>query len=176
MFNFLNAQRRATSRERKWKQNSKRNQQSPAVQSASATAEAVTNRLGGLTVAESSGQTYEVTSPSIQSGVVLQVNHAPVQGQREIWKPKPYGTVSGSTTVEVENTPIDKEGAEMAVAEKNSAGLSKLFSSNALADFTVDNSTYSLAQIRATFYPKFENEKSDQEVLSQFFALIMHPK
>ncbi|CAN6808446.1 unnamed protein product [Brassica oleracea] len=30
-------------------------------------------------------------------------------------------------------------------------------------DFTVDKSTYCRAQIRATFYPKFENEKTDQE-------------
>ena len=168
---IINTQRRATNKEQKGKQQSKPNEQSPAMQSAAA--EAVTNRFGGLTVAESSGQTYQVPSPSIQSGGVLQANQDPVQGQIAIWNPKSYGTVSGSTAVEVENTPIDKagveivgNGAEVAVADKSSAGLSKLFNSNALADFTVDNSTYSLAQIRATFYPKFENEKSDQEVLS----------
>ncbi|CBI16268.3 unnamed protein product, partial [Vitis vinifera] len=60
----------------------------------------------------------------------------------------------------------------MAVAEKSCAGLSKLFSSNALADFTVDNSTYSLAQIRATFYPKFENEKSDQEIRTRMIEMV----
>ncbi|KAJ9698200.1 hypothetical protein PVL29_007335 [Vitis rotundifolia] len=171
-------QRRGTNREQK----SKPNKKSPAMQSASAAAEAVTNRFGGLAVAESSGQTYQVPDPSIQFGSVLQANQAPVQGQEAIWKPKSYGTVSGARSVEVENTPIDKtgveilgNGAEMAVAEKRCAGLSKLFSSNALADFTVDNSTYSLAQIRATFYPKFENEKSDQEVsLKHSGSLFMY--
>ena len=30
--------------------------------------------------------------------------------------------------------------------------------------YMMDKSTYCRAQIRATFYPKFENEKTDQEV------------
>jgi hypothetical protein len=79
---------------------------------------------------------------------------------------------SGSTAVEVENAPTDEmvqgNGVETAAAQITSAGLSKLFRGNLLENFTVDNSTYSLAQIRATFYPKFENEKSDQEV--QFYS------
>lgn len=148
-------------------------------ESASAAAEAVTNRFGGLAVDESSGQTYQVPDPSVQFGSVLPADLAPVQGQEAIWKPKSFGTVSGARSVEVEKTPIDKtgveilgNGAEMAVAEKSCAGLSKLFSSNALADFTVDNSTYSLAQIRATFYPKFENEKSDQEIRTRMIEMV----
>jgi Zn-dependent oligopeptidase len=40
--------------------------------------------------------------------------------------------------------------------------LSSLF--KATPHFEVDNNTFTEAQIRATFYPKFENEKSDQEV------------
>ncbi|KAL7589174.1 hypothetical protein Lser_V15G38257 [Lactuca serriola] len=37
------------------------------------------------------------------------------------------------------------------------------------------NSTYTTAKIRATFYPKFENEKSDQEVsLKHFGSLLMY--
>jgi hypothetical protein len=40
--------------------------------------------------------------------------------------------------------------------------LSRLFKS--VLGFEVDNSTFMEAQIRATFYPKFENDKSDQEV------------
>lgn len=34
-----------------------------------------------------------------------------------------------------------------------------------LENFTVDESTCCRAQIRASFYPKFENEKTDQEVV-----------
>nr|GEX92382.1 tRNA ligase 1 isoform X1 [Tanacetum cinerariifolium] len=36
----------------------------------------------------------------------------------------------------------------------------------------VDNSTYVTAKIRATFYPKFENEKSDQEVRNRMIELV----
>lgn len=56
----------------------------------------------------------------------------------QVWKPKSYGTVSGS---------------------KVSVNQRKF-----LEDFTVDKSSCCQAQIRATFYPKFENEKTDQEV------------
>ena len=70
----------------------------------------------------------------------------------QVWKPKAYGTVSGPTAVADVQT------------EKSSVDFSKILKPNLLENFNVDNSTYSLAQIRATFYPKFENEKSDQEV------------
>lgn len=56
------------------------------------------------------------------------------------------------------------ENSRQAATQISSAGLSKLFGGNMLENFTVDNSTYTHAQVRATFYPKFENEKSDQEV------------
>ncbi|XP_062171896.1 tRNA ligase 1 isoform X3 [Alnus glutinosa] len=83
---------------------------------------------------------------------------------------------SGSTAVEVENAPTDEmvqgNGVETAAAQITSAGLSKLFRGNLLENFTVDNSTYSLAQIRATFYPKFENEKSDQEVRTRMIEMV----
>ncbi|KAL3834454.1 hypothetical protein ACJIZ3_009190 [Penstemon smallii] len=41
-----------------------------------------------------------------------------------------------------------------------------------LENFTLDNSTYSLAQIRASFYPKFENEKSDQVERTRIIELV----
>ncbi|XP_077247868.1 tRNA ligase 1-like isoform X2 [Tasmannia lanceolata] len=41
-----------------------------------------------------------------------------------------------------------------------------------VTDFTVDNLTYSRAQIRAAFYPKFENEKSDQEVRTRMIEMV----
>ncbi|XP_021279308.1 tRNA ligase 1 isoform X2 [Herrania umbratica] len=74
----------------------------------------------------------------------------------QIWKPKSYGTVSGPVAAAA--TAVDVQ------TEKRSVDLSKILKPNLLDNFSVDNSTYSLAQIRATFYPKFENEKSDQEI------------
>lgn len=62
--------------------------------------------------------------------------------------------VSEPPTIEAEKTPN----------EQKNANSSELFKGNLLESFTVDNSTFSRAQVRATFYPKFENEKSDQEV------------
>ncbi|XP_073108223.1 uncharacterized protein [Elaeis guineensis] len=54
----------------------------------------------------------------------------------------------------------------LAVEKENSGvgGLTKLFKGPQGEDFNVDNNTFSKAQIRATFYAKFENEKSDQEI------------
>lgn len=136
-----------------------------------------------LGIAESSGQSH-VSTPSIQFGSVGRANHVPMHGQKAIWKPKSYGTVSGDKAtkdekVTVDNMAVEKlgNGALTASAEKRSAVLSNLFKGNLLENFNVDNSTCSLAQIRATFYPKFENEKSDQEVnfpsvLLLFFLLM----
>ncbi|KAK9280611.1 hypothetical protein L1049_014306 [Liquidambar formosana] len=139
------------------KRHEKPKQASPSMHGASAeVAEAVTSRLGSLTIAENSGQTYASVAP-IQSGSVLQPNQIPVQGQKAIGKPKSYGTESR---------------AEASTVENSTVGLSKLFRSSLLADFTVDNSTYSLAQIRATFYPKFENEKSDQEIRTRMIEMV----
>jgi uncharacterized protein YutD len=78
-----------------------------------------------------------------------------------IWKPKSYGTVSGGATVtEVESTPV------------GSGSLSNISRANMLEKFTVDNSTYAHARIRASFYPKFENEKSDQEVYDSCLCFL----
>ncbi|KAL4610249.1 hypothetical protein ACB092_08G037900 [Castanea dentata] len=64
------------------------------------------------------------------------------------------------------------ENSGQAAAQISSAGLSKLFGGNMLENFTVDNSTYTHAQVRATFYPKFENEKSDQEVRTRMIEMV----
>jgi hypothetical protein len=72
-----------------------------------------------------------------------------------------YGTVSGGATVtEVESTPV------------GSGSLSNISRANMLEKFTVDNSTYAHARIRASFYPKFENEKSDQEVYDSCLCFL----
>lgn len=155
-------QRKGGPREQKWKEKTKTD----------------SNRLGEWSATGSSGQTNVSVQP-IQFGRV-QVNQGPVQGHKGIWKPKSYGTVSGSTAVEAE-VPVDKSkvgfqgnGAGLAAPKKSSSGSSKLFKGNLLENFTVDNSTYAQVQVRATFYPKFENEKSDQEV--RFFFPFMHFK
>lgn len=136
------------------------------------------NRLGEWSASGSSGQTQALVQP-IQFGRV-QVNPVPVQGQKGIWKPKSYGTVGRATTVEAE-APADKStaglqrnGVGLAAPQKSSSGASKVFKGNLLENFTVDNSTYAQVQIRATFYPKFENEKSDQEV-QLFFLCSLFP-
>ncbi|KAK7854665.1 trna ligase 1 [Quercus suber] len=64
------------------------------------------------------------------------------------------------------------ENSGQAATQISSAGLSKLFGGNMLENFTVDNSTYTHAQVRATFYPKFENEKSDQEVRTRMIEMV----
>jgi len=166
-------QRKGGHGEQKWKE------KSPSMTAASerniaSTVEAVASRLGELDVAAESGG--DVHPP--QSGGVLQSasHRAPFQGEKAIWKPRAYGTATGPLDVDAESKTADKGAAEAqgnssgsSVAQEISPGLSKLFRTNYLEGFSVDNSTYTSAQIRATFYPKFENEKSDQEV---FFSHI----
>ncbi|CAI9770837.1 unnamed protein product [Fraxinus pennsylvanica] len=140
------------------------------------TAEVITNKLNSLSVAEHSGQSA-VSVPALQFGSVGLMNHAPVQGQKAIWKPEVYGTAIGATTVQVDKAPADQttvldNGTQTASSGKHDAVLSKLFKGNLLENFTVDNTTYSLAQIRATFYPKFENEKSDQEIRTRMIEMV----
>ncbi|CAK7342904.1 unnamed protein product [Dovyalis caffra] len=112
-----------------------------------AVAEAVTNRIGGLSIAESQGNNNNKT----------------------IGKPKSYGTIANA---DVENASETATATSAAAAPKSKASLSQIFKGNLLENFTVDNSTYSLAQIRATFYPKFENEKSDQEIRARMIEVV----
>lgn len=159
-------QRKGRHREQKWKV------ENPSVtapeRNSALTFEAVTSRLGGLDIAESSG---DVHSPQL-GGIQSTNHHTPFQGEKAIWKPRAYGTASGPVEVDTESKTADKGVAEVqenssgsSVAQEISPGLSKLFRTNYLEGFSVDNNTYTSAQIRATFYPKFENEKSDQEVI-----------
>lgn len=55
--------------------------------------------------------------------------------------------------------------------EEGPSRLTELFKGPLGADFNEDSNTFARAQVRATFYPKFENEKSDQEVCI-FYHLI----
>lgn len=133
--------------------------------------EDVTKRLDGLSFSEKYGPANASVQPILFGSVQLP-NQVPIQGQNAIWKPNYYGTMSGATAVQVEETFVDKSAhlnqgtgvGQASTSQKSLVGLSKLFKGNLLESFTVDNSTFAQAQIRATFYPKFENEKSDQEV------------
>ncbi|XP_073144502.1 tRNA ligase 1 [Henckelia pumila] len=173
-------QRPEGSKGRRWveKPNSKRPSTSYSVSDSipSATTENITNKLNSLGVTEKSEQS-DVPESSIKFGNIAPTSHVPLHGKKSIWKPKAYGTVSGSTATEVNKAPVDSTTAlanktRTASSEKPDAVLSKLFSGSLLENFTVDNSTHSVAQIRATFYPKFENEKSDQEIRTRMIDLV----
>ncbi|XP_027345379.1 tRNA ligase 1 isoform X2 [Abrus precatorius] len=144
--------------ERRWKAKAKtEGQLSAVVDAATTAAETVTNKLSGMHIGQNSAKIG-------------------VHGSAAIWKPKSYGTASGGTVTEVENVPVGEGvGANVASTQNASGigtGLSKIFRGNKIENFTVDNSTYSRAQIRATFYPKFENEKSDQEIRTRMIELV----
>lgn len=155
-----NNQRSGGYKEKKWQARPCSN--SSNVESVSTgTTEAITDRLNSLDITESGAQS-SVPVTSLQLGSVGLAPQSPLQHQKVIWKPKSYGTVSGAPTIEAEKTPN----------EQKSALLSKLFKGNLLENFTVDNSTFSRAQVRATFYPKFENEKSDQEIRTRMIEMV----
>lgn len=174
----LYLQRRGGRGEQKWKEKAKVDK-SPT--ESEAAVEVVTNALGKLRVTESD-QSHVLTS-SAQFGNAQLTNQAiPGLAHRAIWKPKAYGTTSGAAVIEGEKAPTngtstENKGSNAGLAVQGGAvGLSQLFKSNQIEKFIVDNSTYTQAQIRATFYPKFENEKSDQEVFlySLCFILKLH--
>ncbi|XP_043699681.1 tRNA ligase 1 isoform X2 [Telopea speciosissima] len=176
-----NYKKKAGKREGVWKE-MQSGGLSSSMEATPAPAEAIADRLSGLSMVENAGQT-SVPVSSIRFGSVPLANQTPVKSQKTIWKPKNYGTVSGAPAVEVE-TPvphqsstapeIQMQGAETAPTKNSSVGLSKILKGPLGADFNVDNFTYSLAQIRATFYPKFENEKSDQEVRTRMIETVSH--
>ncbi|KAL0533877.1 hypothetical protein IC582_028148 [Cucumis melo] len=167
-------QRRGGRGEQKWKEKAKVDK-SPT--ESEAAVEVVTNALGKLRVTESD-QSHVLTS-SAQFGNAQLTNQAiPGLAHRAIWKPKAYGTTSGAAVIEGEKAPTngtstENKGSNAGLAVQGGAvGLSQLFKSNQIEKFIVDNSTYTQAQIRATFYPKFENEKSDQEIRTRMIEMV----
>ncbi|KAJ8425980.1 hypothetical protein Cgig2_009487 [Carnegiea gigantea] len=135
--------------------------------------EGVTDGLRGLSVAEQSGQGHATGSPMQFEGALLQ-NQTVVPGQKAVWKPKSYGTLGGATAAPVEQVAAEQKASQVDACERSGAGasLDGLFRRKLLENFTVDNNTYSHAQIRATFYPKFENEKSDQEIRTRMIDMV----
>ncbi|RZC69875.1 hypothetical protein C5167_033011 [Papaver somniferum] len=102
-----------------WKESSKSRDSSSVADSVgsanSAADQGKNNKLTGLSIGELKKRVQNVAS-TVQFGSVPSKEPSPVQGEKTVWKPKHYGTVSGSTNA--------MDGA--ASAEKNSAGSSKV--------------------------------------------------
>ncbi|XXG44458.1 hypothetical protein AAC387_Pa01g4255 [Persea americana] len=174
----INKGKAGTSKKR-WTANAKSDKASPHPVGV-VTTEDITEKLGKLGV---TGNISQSQFP-IQVGSVLLGDQAPTKGHKGIWKPKAYSTARGSVATDVHGTATDgipteiytraneAECRETASVEKIGSSLTKLFKGPLGEDFTVDNLTYASAQIRATFYPKFENEKSDQEVRTRIIQMV----
>ncbi|KFK43107.1 hypothetical protein AALP_AA1G080900 [Arabis alpina] len=142
-------QKKRAQAEQKWQVKPKMDDPSESSdRSASIVAEAVNNQFGALSL---EGNNTNVPSLPNQSTSV----------QNLVWKPKSYGSVSGSQAVSGDVAP-----------QKSSLNMSKIFGGDLLEKFTVDKSSYCHAQIRATFYPKFENEKTDQEIRTRMIEMV----
>ncbi|CAA6667532.1 unnamed protein product [Spirodela intermedia] len=121
-----------------------------------------------------------VLSPLQFGGVQKSENVITLQGLKDARVVKSYGTASGPAAVEVDTgaavavSPDKSSSSGVTSPSTEASGLSKLFKGPLGGDFTVDTHTFARAQIRATFYPKFENEKSDQEVRSRMIELVSH--
>ncbi|TVU41334.1 hypothetical protein EJB05_14841, partial [Eragrostis curvula] len=88
-------------------------------------------------------------------------------GATQLWVPRGYATSTTDASLASASSSAAAAG-QAVVGEK----LSKLFKE--APNFTVDNNTFTEAQIRATFYPKFENEKSDQETRTRMIEMVSH--
>ncbi|KAL4189279.1 hypothetical protein AMTRI_Chr08g206200 [Amborella trichopoda] len=133
---------------------------------------------------ETSGQWSINSIPPIQYGTIslFTTPASPTKVQKGIWMPKAYSTVSGAESVEESTINVDsgtdtkskndKETDRKVVKNSLSTVFQRGIRGPTGAEFTVDKNTYSQAQIRATFYPKFENEKSDQEVRTRMIEMV----
>lgn len=171
-------QRRGGYREQRWKEkpNNDGFSGSPAMEGVSAAAaETVANRLNMLSITGNSTYYYD-SAPGIQFGSVGTANYFPVYGQNATWKPRSYKEEEiGKAYFDHRAVQERVNGAQKVSLGKSNAASSNFSGVNMFEKFKVDNSTYSVAQIRATFYPKFENEKSDQEVTSHLFFVLSGP-
>nr|CAB3452233.1 unnamed protein product [Digitaria exilis] len=94
--------------------------------------------------------------------MTLASQEPPRAGAAQMWVPRGYST-SAAEAPGVASASASTSSAAV-TAEQGGVASGKLSSIfKAAPDFEVDNNTFTGAQIRATFYPKFENEKSDQE-------------
>ncbi|KAG9443459.1 hypothetical protein H6P81_014799 [Aristolochia fimbriata] len=133
-------------------------------------AEGISNRLSGLSITEGSEPTND-TVPCPFGSTSLTNQTIPSRSTKGVWKPKSYSTATSAAETVNGGHRKGNEPKETASTEKK-AGLTQLFKGPLGADFNVDNLTFSQAQIRATFYPKFENEKSDHEVRMRMIEVV----
>ncbi|KAK3126607.1 hypothetical protein QOZ80_7AG0559280 [Eleusine coracana subsp. coracana] len=91
-------------------------------------------------------------------------------GAAQLWVPRGYST--STTNASVASSPSSSSSVADAGHGVDSVKLSKII--KGAPDFAVDNNTFIEAKIRATFYPKFENEKSDQETRTRMIEMVSH--
>ncbi|XP_074311540.1 tRNA ligase 1 [Silene latifolia] len=116
------------------------------------------------------GSSSSTQADNLSAASVTEQNE--VSGQRAIWRPKSHITSSDVTLSQVAAAVGSKQIANETASEKSKTSLSSLPKDKLFENFKVDNTTYSHAQIRATFYPKFENEKSDQEIRTRMIEMV----
>ncbi|KAF0908840.1 hypothetical protein E2562_028724 [Oryza meyeriana var. granulata] len=120
---------------------------------------AATDPAAAATVASSS-PALSTSSSAEFTGGVERMTISPQAGASQVWVPRGYATSATSSSSAVAEQGVDGDK------------LSRLF--KAAPHFEVDNSTFTQSQIRATFYPKFENEKSDQETRTRMIEIVSH--
>ncbi|RLM85846.1 uncharacterized protein C2845_PM04G04970 [Panicum miliaceum] len=128
---------------------------------------------------KASDASFSSSSASAAAGIAeavgkmtLAPQEPPRAGAAQLWVPRGYATSAaegpgpGAASTSTSAAVTAEQGG--AASQK----LSSLFKS--APNFEVDNSTFTEAQIRATFYPKFENEKSDQETRTRMIEMVSH--
>lgn len=122
-------------------------------------------------------------------------------GQKTLWVAKGYATYSGGNNGEQGRPSMAAMGESsssnsISAPEVGAKPLSATFGQNVdtalnsnqmvedgqslkgpvVGDFVVDKRAFACSQIRATFYPKFENEKSDQEIRTKMIEMVSNGK
>ncbi|KAH9622860.1 hypothetical protein KSS87_012910 [Heliosperma pusillum] len=116
------------------------------------------------------GSSSSTLADNLSAAMVTEPNE--VSGHRAIWRPKSHVASRDVTLSQVAASVGTKQIANETAIEKSKTSLSSLPRGKLFETFNVDNTTYSHAQIRATFYPKFENEKSDQEIRTRMIEMV----
>uniref|UniRef100_A0A0E0HXR8 tRNA ligase phosphodiesterase domain-containing protein n=4 Tax=Oryza TaxID=4527 RepID=A0A0E0HXR8_ORYNI len=118
-----------------------------------------------VVAAASSPASSTSSSADFAGGVErMTISPSPQGGASQVWVPRGYATSASSSS--------SSSSAAAAEQRIDAEKLSRVF--KAAPNFEVDNNTFIQSQIRATFYPKFENEKSDQETRTRMIEMVSH--
>ncbi|XP_074592518.1 tRNA ligase 1 isoform X2 [Curcuma longa] len=143
----------------------------PASPTSEDASSSITCGIGGLSLADN----FEARSPPRALDVSQMPNRGPASSHPQVmWKPKSYVTASAPLAAPDEVDVTSSVAASCKGTASSGNTLAKLFKGPLGADFNVDNNSFSLAQVRATFYPKFENEKTDQEIRMRMIEMVSH--